>query len=85
MREKVKRKGTITLEYMDEKFQLKEEKFSGLAARIIQHEHDHTDGVLFTDHLNPFRRRLLTKKMGDISKGRVDVDYRMRFPSTKRR
>lgn len=83
VREKVKRKGTITVEYMDENFQLREEKFTGLAARIIQHEHDHTDGVLFTDHVNPFRRRLLTKKMGDISKGKVDVDYRMRFPKKR--
>ncbi|HCS22046.1 MAG TPA: peptide deformylase [Bacteroidetes bacterium] len=83
IREKVKRHGTITLEYMDENFQLKEEKFNGLAARIIQHEHDHTDGVLFVDHINQFRRSLLAKKLNDISRGKVDADYRMRFPKKR--
>lgn len=80
IREKVKRQPTITLEYHNENFELVTEKFDGLAARIIQHEHDHTDGILFIDHVNPFRRRLITKKLNDISKGRVSVDYRMRFP-----
>jgi peptide deformylase len=83
IREKVKRHGTITLEYMDENFQLKEETFTGLAARIIQHEHDHTDGILFIDHVNQFRRSLLSKKLNDISRGKVDADYRMRFPKKR--
>lgn len=83
IREKVKRHETITLEYMDENFQLKEETFNGLAARIIQHEHDHTDGVLFVDHINQFRRSLLAKKLNDISRGKVDADYRMRFPKKR--
>ncbi len=83
IREKVKRHGTITLEYMDENFQLKEEKFNGLAARIIQHEHDHTDGILFVDHINQFRRSLLAKKLNDISRGKVEADYRMRFPKKR--
>lgn len=83
VREKVKREGTITIEYMDENFQLKEETFNGLAARIIQHEHDHTDGILFVDHVNQFRRRLLTKKLNDISRGKVDADYKMRFPKKR--
>ncbi|MHB1279257.1 MAG: peptide deformylase [Bacteroidia bacterium] len=83
IREKVKRQGTITLEYMDENFQLKEEKFNGLAARIIQHEHDHNDGILFVDHINQFRRSLLAKKLNDISRGKVDADYRMRFPKKR--
>lgn len=83
IREKVKRQGTITVEYMDENFELKEETFDGLAARVIQHEHDHTDGILFVDLINPFRRRLLTKKLGDITKGRVEADYRMKFPRKK--
>jgi peptide deformylase len=80
IREKVTRKGKITVEYMNERFELVEETFTGLAARVIQHEHDHTDGVLFIDHLSPFRRKLLRGKLTDISKGKVDVDYRMRFP-----
>lgn len=83
IREKVKRHEKIVLEYMDENFQLKEETFNGLAARIIQHEHDHTDGILFVDHINQLRRRLVTKKLHDISKGKVDADYRMRFPKKR--
>lgn len=80
IREKVMRKPVITVEYLDENFELKEEKFDGLAARVIQHEHDHIDGVLFVDHISPFRRKLLQGKLNDISKGRVDHDYKMRFP-----
>ncbi len=80
IRENVSREPRITVEYMDENFELKEETFDGLAARIIQHEHDHTDGILFTDHIKPLRRRLLQNKLKDISKGKVDVDYRMKFP-----
>ncbi len=80
IREPVRRQETITLEYMDENFEWKEEKFSGLAARIIQHEHDHTDGILFIDHISPFRRRLLGGRLKDITNGRVHHDYKMRFP-----
>ncbi|MBI1222834.1 MAG: peptide deformylase [Bacteroidetes bacterium] len=83
IREKVSRNEKITIEYMDENFELKEETFDGLAARVIQHEHDHTDGILFVDLINPFRRRLLTKKLSDISKGKVDADYRMKFPKKR--
>lgn len=82
--EKVRRQESITIEYMDEHFELKEETFNGLAARIIQHEHDHTDGILFTDKINPLRRRLIARKLTDISKGRVEADYRMRFPNKRR-
>ncbi len=80
VRENVSRQPTITLEYMDENFELKEETFTGMAARVIQHEHDHTDGVLFIDHVKPLKRRLIQNKLKEITKGRVDVDYRMRFP-----
>lgn len=80
VRENVRRKPTITIEYMDENFELKEETFSGMAARIIQHEHDHTDGILFVDHVKPLKRRLVQNKLKEISKGRVEVDYRMKFP-----
>ncbi len=85
IREKVRRPERITLEYMDENFELKEEQFDGLAARIIQHEHDHTDGVLFTDLINPLRKRLIARKLNDITKGKVEADYRMRFPARKKR
>lgn len=83
IREPVARQGTITVEYQDENFEWHEEKFSGLAARIIQHEHDHTDGKLFIDYVSPFRRRLLMSKLRDISNGKVRHDYRMKFPKRK--
>ena len=54
-----------------------------MAARVVQHEYDHIEGVLFTDKINPFRKRLLTKKLADITKGNVDPDYRMVFPNRK--
>ena len=80
IREDVKRKPHITLEYYDENFVLYEEEFDGVAARIIQHEYDHIEGVLFTDRINPLRRRLLKGKLHDIAKGNIEVDYKMKFP-----
>jgi peptide deformylase len=71
------------LSYFDENWQFREEKFSGLAARIIQHEYDHIEGILFTDKLNPLKKRLLKGKLSDISKGNVTVDYKMKFPLKK--
>ena len=79
IREDVSRKSEIEISYYDENWNYKEEVFRGLSARIIQHEYDHIEGVLFTDHLNPFKRQLLKRKFTDISKGRVDVDYKMKF------
>ena len=55
---------------------LKEESYDGIAARIIQHEYDHIEGILFTDHLNPLKRRLLKRRLEDISKGKVEVNYK---------
>lgn len=80
VREDVMRKPNITIEYMDEDFNLIEEEYDGIAARIIQHEYDHIEGVLFTDKINPLKRRLLTTKLNNISKGNVKVPYRMKFP-----
>ncbi|CAG0991748.1 Peptide deformylase [Flavobacteriales bacterium] len=80
IREDVSRKPTITIEYFDEKFKLKEETYEGIAARIIQHEYDHIEGVLFTDRINPLKRQLLKKKLSEIAKGNVEVKYKMRFP-----
>ena len=80
IREDVKRKPHITLEYYDENFELKEEEFEGVAARIIQHEYDHIEGVLFTDRINPLRRRLLKGKLHNIARGNIEVDYKMKFP-----
>jgi peptide deformylase len=83
IRENVDRQPGILIEYLDENFNLIEERFDGLAARIIQHEYDHIEGVLFTDHVNPLKRRLLKTKLNNISKGNVKVAYRMKFPNLK--
>ncbi len=83
IREEVKRQPRIVLQYQDENFKEYEEEFEGFAARVIQHEHDHLDGVLFVDHLTPLRKRLLNGKLRDISQGRTEAKYKMRFPMTK--
>ncbi|WP_224489405.1 peptide deformylase [Robertkochia flava] len=84
IREDVSRKEIVRLEYFDEHFTRHEEEFSGLAARVIQHEYDHIDGILFTDKLSSLRKRLLKGKLANISKGKVRVDYKMRFPAAKK-
>jgi len=84
IREDVYRKKAVTLSYYDEDWKHHQETFSGMAARVIQHEYDHIEGKLFTDKLSPLRRRLIEKKLNDISKGIVDVDYKMKFPATKK-
>jgi peptide deformylase len=78
--EDVARKDTLTIEYVDENFNKHTETLNGLAARVIQHEYDHIEGVLFTDKLSSLKKRLIKKKLENISKGKVDVDYRMKFP-----
>lgn len=80
IREDISRKPKISITYLDEKFKPHKETYEGIAARIIQHEYDHIEGKLFTDRINPIRRRLLNGKLNDIIKGKVDVDYKMRFP-----
>lgn len=84
IREEVFRHEKVTISYYDENWELHEETYDGYAARIIQHEYDHVEGVLFTDHLSPLKKKLLQKRLINISKGDVAVDYRMRFPSKKR-
>jgi len=83
IREDVFRKETITIEYVDENFNPKKETLTGLAARVIQHEYDHIEGILFTDKLSSLKKRLIKKKIENIKKGKVDVDYRMKFPLKK--
>ncbi|MEO9532872.1 MAG: peptide deformylase [Crocinitomicaceae bacterium] len=84
IREDVMRKPKIKISYYDENWEFHEEEYEGYAARIIQHEYDHVDGILFTDHLSPLKRRLLKKKLTNISKGDVEVKYRMKFPAQKK-
>ena len=79
VRELVSRHADIVLRYEDENRQVHEEAFSGMAARIIQHEYDHVEGILFTDKLSAFKKQLLKGKLARISKGDVKHDYRMRF------
>lgn len=78
--EDVERNDSITIQYLDENFNEHTETFNGLKARVIQHEYDHIDGVLFTEHLSVFKKRLIKKKLKNISIGEVQVDYKMRFP-----
>lgn len=85
VREDITRKDTITISYMDENFKVKKETFDGLRARVIQHEYDHIEGILFTDRLSSLKKRLLKKRLTNISKGNIKIDYRMRFPGLKKR
>ncbi len=78
--EDVKRKSKIKIEYYDRDFNKHTEEIDGLLARVIQHEYDHIEGVLFTDYLSPLKKRLLKRKLENISKGKVNVHYRMKFP-----
>ncbi|WP_339708950.1 peptide deformylase [uncultured Kriegella sp.] len=84
VREDVNRKDTINITYVDEKFERHTETYDGLLARVIQHEYDHIEGVLFTDKLSSLKRRLLKNRLANISKGNVKVEYRMRFPNLKK-
>ena len=85
IREDVFRQPKITLEYFDEDFKKQKKEFEGLAARIIQHEYDHIEGILFTDKISTLKKRLIKTKLNNISKGKINVDYRMRFPDIKKR
>jgi peptide deformylase len=81
IREDVKRKPTLRIQYYDENFNYFDETYSGLIARVIQHEYDHIEGKLFVDKISPLRKRLIQGKLKDISKGKVQVNYKMRFPN----
>ena len=85
VREDVFRQPEIVMEYYDENFKKHKESFKGMVARIIQHEYDHIEGVLFTDKLSPLKRRLIKSKLANISKGKINIDYRMKFPNAKKK
>jgi len=80
VRANVKRKGELTIHYFDENWQEHTKTFDGMAARIIQHEYDHIEGILFTDRISPLKRSMIKKRLENITKGYVDVDYKMKFP-----
>jgi len=80
IREDVERESEVRIQYYDEDFNFHDEVFDGIKARIIQHEYDHLEGILFTDRVNPLKKRLLKGKLAAISKGKVDVNYRIKTP-----
>ncbi|MCF8714570.1 peptide deformylase [Joostella atrarenae] len=84
IREDISRKANIKIEYYDADFNKHVEEYNGLAARVIQHEYDHIEGILFTDKLSSLKKRLLKGKLTNISKGKIRIDYKMRFPDAKK-
>lgn len=80
IREDIYRQESIKLTYSDENFQTHTRTFTGLTARVIQHEYDHIEGKLFIDHISQLKRKLMKGRLNDISKGKVKVDYKMLFP-----
>lgn len=80
IREDIYRAEEVTIDYLDDNFQKHRKTFSGITGRIILHEYDHIDGKLFIDHITPLKRKLLKRKLDDISRGAVKVDYKMMFP-----
>ncbi|MFI5196762.1 MAG: peptide deformylase [Chitinophagales bacterium] len=80
VREDIQRTRRVRIRYMDEHFAVHEGEFHGITARVIQHEHDHTEGKLFIDYLSQLKKRLIRKKLEDITAGKVKTDYRMLFP-----
>ncbi len=85
VREDVDRKPKIRVQYLDENFVAYDEIYDGTAARIIQHEYDHIEGKLFVDYLNPVRKRMLQTRLMAISRGQVNVEYKMKFPNSKKK
>lgn len=80
IREDIYRAEEVTLRYVDENFQPHTRTFNGITARVILHEYDHIEGKLFIDHVSPLKRKLLKRKLDDITRGAIKVDYKMMFP-----
>lgn len=83
IREDVKRQPTVKINYLDENFMPHEEVFTGISARIVQHEYDHIEGKLFIDRISTLRRTLLKSRLSDITKGNIENKYKMKFPFKK--
>lgn len=84
IREEVFRKEKITIEYLDENFKPVKETVDGIAARIIQHEYDHIEGILFVDKISLLRKQMIKRKLDEISKGLINTKYKMKFPAKTR-
>ena len=85
VREDISRKEKISINFFDENFVPQKLKLNGLAARVVQHEFDHIEGILFTDHLSSLKKRLIKNRLSLISKGDITVDYKMSFPKKSRK
>jgi len=79
VREDISRNSEIKIKYQDQNFNWHTDSFDGITARVIQHEYDHIEGILFTDRISPLRKRMIKGKLQKIYKGNIDVNYRMRF------
>jgi len=79
IREDISRKESIKIKFLDENFVSKNLNLSGIKARVVQHEYDHLEGILFTDYLSPFKKRILKSKLNNISRGKIKTDYLMKF------
>lgn len=82
--ENVKRHEHVILEWCDENFEKHREEFKGFASRIIQHELDHLEGAVYTDHISPIRKQLIKSKLNNISKGKVNCEYKVKTQSNKK-
>ena len=75
----VERQESVTIEYLDSSFDKKVQTFTGMDARVIQHEYDHIEGILFTERLKPLKRRMINRKLENIKKGKIVAPYKMKF------
>ena len=80
LREEVWRYDTIRMKYLDTELKEHDEQFSGFASRVIQHEYDHLEGVMFVDYCSPLKKRIIKGKLSDITKGQVSTSYRIKVP-----
>ena len=83
IRENIKRHSDLVIKYQDENFNWQQDSYNDMTARVIQHEYDHLEGVLFVDLLSPLKKQLIKGKLINISKGKIDVDYKMKFYTKK--
>jgi peptide deformylase len=84
LREDIQRKPVIYIKYLDENFQPHDEKFTGIVARVIQHEYDHIEGIVMVDRISTLKKMILKGRLADISKGNIDVSYKMIFPGLRK-
>lgn len=77
-------KDTLTIEYFNEKFKKHKDTYTGVTARVVQHEYDHIEGILFTDKISPLKRKLISGKLADISKGKFRADYKTKVFQPKK-